>query len=346
PAATAGPPGTAGRARLLRRRILALSVAIAAVGLGALLSLSIGSNPIPPGRAWQLLLSPDGSMEAIVLAEQRLPRTLLLLVVGAGLGLAGALMQSITRNPLAEPGLLGVNAGASLAVVLAVAVAGLSGVWFYLWFAFAGAALASIAVYLLGRAGFAGATPSRLALAGVAITMTVSSLVQTVILADQAAYNEFRFWASGSVEGRGYPVLLAVTGFVVAGAVLAMTLAPALNTLALGEDTARALGVRVGLTRGLAVAAVTLLAGAATAAAGPIMFIGLGVPYLARAAFGPDQRWVLPGTLVAAPAVLLVADVIARVVAAPSEVPVGVLAAILGGPVFIAIVRRPRIEAL
>lgn len=167
-----------------------------------------------------------------------------------------------------------------------------------------------------------------------------------MILANQQAYNEFRFWASGSVEGRGYPVLVAVSGFIVAGALLALVIAPALNTLALGEDAARALGVRIGLTRGLAVAAVTLLAGAATAAAGPIMFIGLGVPYLARAVLGPDQRWVLPGTLIAAPAVLLVADVIARVVVAPAEVPVGVLAAILGGPVFVAIVRRPRIEAL
>lgn len=177
--AAPAPAGVSGRGRLLRRRVLALIVAVGAVGLGCLLSLSVGSNPIPLEQVWHLLLFPDQSLESIVLTEQRVPRTLLLLVVGAGLGLAGALMQSITRNPLAEPGLLGVNAGASLAVVAAVALAGITGVWFYLWFAFAGAALASVAVYLLGLAGFAGATPSRLALAGIAINMTISSLVQT-----------------------------------------------------------------------------------------------------------------------------------------------------------------------
>lgn len=323
-----------------------VAVTAGALLAGALVSLSVGSNPIPPARVWQLLWQPDGSFEATVVLEQRLPRTLVLVVVGAALGVAGALIQSLTRNPLADPGILGINAGASLAVVLAVAITGISAVGFYLWFAFAGAAAAAVVVYLLGMAGDAAPSPLRLSLAGVAISMTIASLVQTVILANANAFNEFRFWAAGSVEGRGWPVLGATGGFIAAGLVLAGCLAPALNVLALGADAGRALGVRVGLVRGLAVAAVTLLAGAATAAAGPIMFLGLGVPYLARAVFGPDQRLVLPGTALAAPVVLLVADVLARVVVAPSEVPVGVLAAILGGPVFVAIVRRPRIEAL
>ena len=228
----------------------------------------------------------------------------------------------------------------------AVAFFGIASIWFYLWFAFAGAAAASVAVYLLGGTGRQTATPVRLALAGVAISMAISALVQTVILSNQHAFNEFRFWAAGSVEGRGYPVLAAIAGFVVAGVLVALATAPALNALALGEETGRALGVRVARTRALVMIAVTLLAGAATAAAGPIVFIGLGVPYLARAICGPDQRWVLPYSLLAAPAVLLVADVLARVVIAPQEVQVGIMAAILGGPVFIAIVRRPRIEAL
>jgi len=170
--------------------------------------------------------------------------------------------------------------------------------------------------------------------------------VQTVILADQAAFNEFRFWAAGSVEGRGHQVLVATAGPIGLGVVLACCLAPALNALALGDEAARALGVRVGWVRGLAVLAVTVLAGAATAAVGPILFIGLGVPYLARAVFGADQRLVLPGCVLAAPVLLLIADVLARVAVAPAEVPVGVVAALLGGPVFVAIVRRPRIEAL
>ena len=338
-AATAAKP-VAARASLL------FAVAAVLLALGMMASLAVGSNPIPPARVWELLWAPDSSFEAIVVGEQRLPRTLILVTVGAALGVAGALMQSLTRNPLADPGILGINAGASLAVVLAVALTGISGIGFYLWFAFAGAAIAAVGVYLLGMAGHASPSPVRLALAGVAISMTVASLVQMVILANANAFNEFRFWAAGSVEGRGYPVLLATGGFIAVGLVLACCLAPALNALALGEDAGRALGVRVGLIRGLAVAAVTVLAGAATAAAGPIMFIGLGVPYLARAVFGPDQRLVLPGTALAAPVLLLFADVVARLVVLPGEIPVGVVAAILGGPAFVLIVRRPRIEAL
>ena len=324
----------------------AFAVALALLLLGSLVSLAVGSNPIALGRVWTILWQPDGSFESVVVLEQRLPRTLLLIVVGSALGVAGALIQSLTRNPLADPGILGINAGASLAVVLAVAITGVASIGFYLWFAFAGAAASAVAVYLLGMAGRSDASPVRLALAGVAISMLVASLVQTVILANQNAFNEFRFWAAGSVEGRGFPVLVTVVGFIGLGLVLACCLAPALNTLALGEETGRALGVRVGLVRGLAVAAVTVLAGAATAASGPIMFIGLGVPYLARAVLGPDQRLVLPGTAVAAPVLLLAADVLARLVVMPAEVPVGVVAAIIGGPMFVAIVRRPRIEAL
>ncbi len=334
----------------VRLTVLAGFAALAAVAL--LVSLAVGSNPIPLGDVWQLLTHPSGSFESAVVNEQRVPRTLLIVVVGAALGVAGALMQSLTRNPLADPGILGVNAGASLAVVLAVAVFGVASIWFYLWFAFAGAALASVLVYVLGAGvgrGAAGgrvATPVRLALAGVAISMAISALVQTVILSNQHAFNEFRFWAAGSAEGRGYPVLWAVLGFVVLGLVVALSLAPSLNALALGDETGRALGVRVARTRVLVMIAVTLLAGAATAAVGPIGFVGLGVPYLARAVCGPDQRWVLPYSAVMAPTLLLAADVLGRVVIAPQEVQVGIIAAILGGPVFIALARRRRIEAL
>ena len=337
---------TPARARHRWRRAGGVAGAVAALVLLSLVSVSVGSNAIPFDEVWRLLVHPDGSFASVVVHDQRIPRTLLVIVVGAALGVAGALMQSLTRNPLADPGVLGINAGASLAVVCAVAFFGIASIWFYLWFAFAGAAAASVAVYLLGGTGRQTATPVRLALAGVAISMAISALVQTVILSNQHAFNEFRFWAAGSVEGRGYPVLAAIAGFVVAGVLVALATAPALNALALGEETGRALGVRVARTRALVMIAVTLLAGAATAAAGPIVFIGLGVPYLARAICGPDQRWVLPYSLLAAPAVLLVADVLARVVIAPQEVQVGIMAAILGGPVFIAIVRRPRIEAL
>ncbi|MDR2454000.1 MAG: iron chelate uptake ABC transporter family permease subunit [Bifidobacteriaceae bacterium] len=321
-------------------------MALAAVALLGAASVAIGSNPIPLGRVWEVVTHPDASVEALVVLGQRVPRTFLVAAVGAALGVAGTLMQSLTRNPLADPGILGVNAGASLAVVLAVAVFKVASIWFYLWFAFAGAALAAAAVYLLGGAGRASPTPVRLALAGVAITMAVSALVDMVILSNQHAFNEFRFWAAGSAEGRGYPVFWAVIGFIVAGLVIAFVCAPALNALALGDETAAALGVRVGRLRALVAIAVTLLAGAATAAVGPIMFVGLAVPYVARAACGPDQRWSIPYAALAAPAVMLFADVVARIIVAPQEVQVGIMCAVLGGPVFIALARRRRIEAL
>jgi iron complex transport system permease protein len=334
------------RSRGISRKAIGIGVTLAVLAVLILCSIAVGSNPIPFAQVWQLLTNPDGSFESIIVHQQRIPRTLLVIVVGAALGVSGALMQSLTRNPLADPGVLGVNAGASLAVVAAVAVFGVASIWFYLWFAFAGAALASVAVYLLGGAGRQSPTPMRLALAGVAISMAISALVDTVILSNQQAFNEFRFWAAGSVEGRGYPVLWAVLGFVLVSLLIALITAPALNALALGTEVGKALGVRLARTRALVMLSVTLLAGSATAAVGPIMFVGLGVPYLARAVCGPDQRWVLPYSMLAAPVVLLVADVLARVVIAPQEVQVGIMAAILGGPVFVALVRRRRIEAL
>lgn len=343
-AVAAAPPQP--RRGVGRRRFWGIAGSVAALILLAALSLAVGSNPIPLDEVWRLLWTPDGSVDASVVHDQRIPRTLLLVVVGSALGVSGALMQSLTRNPLADPGVLGINAGASLAVVGAVAVFGLTSIWFFLWFAFAGAAAGAIIVYVLGSTGRTSPTPVRLALAGVAISMAVSSLVQTVILSNQNAFNEFRFWAAGSAEGRGFPVLTAVAGFIVVGLVIALCLGPALNALALGEETGRALGVRVGLVRAGVMAAVALLAGAATAAIGPIMFVGLAVPYLARALCGSDQRWVLPATMIAAPAALLAADIVGRVIAHPAEVQVGILTAILGGPVFIALVRRRRIEAL
>ncbi|MDQ7903581.1 iron chelate uptake ABC transporter family permease subunit [Phytohabitans sp. ZYX-F-186] len=313
-----------------------LAVAVAA-------SLSVGSRPVPLDEVWRALADPDGSVATSIVRGQRLPRTLLALEVGAALGVAGAVMQALTRNPLADPGILGVNAGASLAVVAAVALSGFVGIWFYLWFAFAGAAIAAVAVYLLGTVAGAFATPARLALGGVAVSAAAGSLVQTVILTDQRAFNEFRFWAAGSLEGRRWGILLAVTPFVVVGLLLAAAVAPALNALALGADAGAALGARPRLTAGGAMAAVTLLCGAATAAAGPIGFVGLGVPLLARALVGPDQRWVGPVTLLYAPVLVLLADVAGRRFVPGAEVQVGIVTAVVGGPVFVAIVRRRRV---
>lgn len=330
----------------MRLKSSVLLIALLLLTVTAALSIAIGSNQIPLLRTVELLFVPDSSFESTVVHEQRIPRTLLVIAVAAALGVAGAVIQSLTRNPLADPGILGVNAGASLAVVLAVAVFGIASIWFYLWFAFIGAALAAVVVYLLGSAGGSAATPVRLALAGVAIGMAIFSLVQTVLLTNQQAFNEFRFWAAGSAEGRGYPVLFAVIGFIIAGLILAFAIAPALNAMALGDEAGKALGVNVTRTRVITMIAVTLLAGAATAAVGPISFIGLGVPYVARALCGSDQRWVLPAAALLAPTMLLGADIIGRVVATPSEVQAGIVAAIIGGPVFVVIARKKRIESL
>ncbi|OLT09220.1 iron ABC transporter permease [Pseudonocardia sp. CNS-139] len=320
---------------------------VALLALAVVASLCVGSRDVPPAEVWHALVaagptSPDASWAYAVVREQRVPRTVLALLVGAALGVAGAVMQSLTRNPLADPGILGVNAGAALAVVLAVALTGFVGIWFSLWFAFAGAALAVVLVHLLGTAGGAARTPVRLALGGVAVSAAASSLVQTVILADQEAFNEFRFWAAGSLEGRRWEVVGAVAPFVAAGLLLALAVASGLNALALGDDVGRSLGVRAARLRAATTVAVALLCGAATAAVGPVGFVGLAVPVMVRALVGTDMRWVLPLVALYAPGLLLLADVVGRRVVPGSEVQVGIVTAILGGPVFVVLVRRAR----
>lgn len=339
------------------------TLALLALAGAIVLSLFVGSKVLDPALVWQVLrLGPDTvnlpaqgaqpeqhsqlASAATVVWQLRVPRTLIGLSVGAALGLAGALMQCLTRNPLADPGILGVNSGAALAVVLSVALFGLSGVNTYMWAAFMGAGAAAVAVYLLGATGRAGANPVRLALAGVAVSAALGALTQTVILADQDAFNEFRYWVAGSLEGRGVDIAMATTPLIVLGAALGLVLSPSLNALALGEEAAKGLGVRVEATRTLTALAVTLLAGAATAAAGPISFVGLAVPVAARAVLGPDQRWVALASLLLGPVWVLGADVLARVIIAPQELQVGVVAALAGAPCFIAMVRTKKMAAL
>ncbi|MDR1088175.1 MAG: iron chelate uptake ABC transporter family permease subunit [Coriobacteriales bacterium] len=342
----AGRPPQRQLKRSTRTRWLALIGTCGLLFLALLLSLSFGSKDIALDTTWALLLAPDGSTESTVLHELRLPRTLMGLVVGAALGVAGALMQSLTRNPLADPGILGINAGASLAVVLSVALIGMSSIFFYLWFAFVGAAVASLAVYLLGAAGKQSATPTRLALAGVAISAALSALTEAVVLSNQAVFNEFRLWVSGSLEGRSFDIILTVAPFIVLGLLLALALAPSLNALALGVEKGRSLGVRVRRTQVLTMVAVTLLCGSATAAIGPVAFVGLAVPFLARGLVGSDQRWVLALSVLLGATWLLGADVIARTIVRPEEVQVGIVAALIGAPFFVALVRRRKIPAL
>jgi iron complex transport system permease protein len=323
-------------------RGLGLLAALVVLAILCLLSVWLGSKEIPVTAVWQVLWRNDGSEDAVVIHSVRIPRTLLAVAVGVSLGLAGALMQALTRNPLAEPGLLGVNAGAGFAIVFAIAVLGVTSLYGYIWFAFAGALGASILVYAMGNRGRTEASPVRLALAGVAVTALLTSFTAALVLTDPVALNRYRFWSAGSLAGPVSGSLVRVLPFLLVGVVLALASAPALNSMALGDDTAKALGRRLGLVRIQGVVAVTLLAGGAVAVAGPIMFIGLVIPHIARFMTGPDHRWLLPYSAVLAPCLVLAADIIGRIVTRPAEIQVGIVVALLGAPFFIALVRRRR----
>jgi iron complex transport system permease protein len=353
-AAAAGRRAVVRRRRRVRRALLHSGPTRAVgvlVGLGVLLvvimcSIAFGARSIPLADVWQALVDHDGSNDHLIVRSLRVPRTLLGVGVGVALGLAGTLMLGVTRNPLADPGLLGVDAGAALAVVVAIHSFGITTLTGHVWFAFAGAGIASAVVYLLGSLGRVGATPVKLALAGAALTALLTALTQSILLLDVQSLDVFRFWVVGSLAGRDADVLAQVAPFLLVGVALALASGRTLNTLSLGDDVARSLGQRIAPARGLAALGIMVLCGAATAAAGPIGFIGLTVPHVARAICGPDYRWILAWSLVLAPTLLLAADVIGRVVARPGEVQVGIVTAFLGAPVFIALVRRRRLSEL
>lgn len=332
--------------RRLSVRAIGLVVSLGLLALVLLLSLAVGSKQIPFGTVIRAFTDFDGSNDHLVVRELRLPRTIVGLMVGAALGVAGALMQAITRNPLADPGLLGVNAGAAFAVVLGIWLLGAADLSSYVWLAFAGAAVTSIVVYVLGLLGRGGATPIRLALSGAALSAFLGSLTMAVVLLDKNTLDLYRYWAVGSLAGRDQTVMVQVAPFIAVGLVVAMLCARPLNTLGLGEETARALGTNVAWTRTATALGVALLCGAATAACGPIGFIGLVVPLAARSIAGPDQRWLLPYSAVLGPVVLLSCDIVGRVIARPSEVQVGIMTAAIGGPAFVFLVRRVRMAQL
>jgi iron complex transport system permease protein len=283
----------------------------------------------------------DGSTDQIIVTELRLPRTIVGLLVGVALGLAGAVMQGMTRNPLAEPGILGINAGAALAVALGI-MAGVANVGGYVWFALAGAAVGSAVVYVLGAIGRGRPSVVRLALAGAVVAAMSSSATSAILILDAATLDRFRFWEAGSIAGSDYAVIGTILPLVVLGSVLAVGLGRALNAVALGDDLAQSLGQRIGLVRLVGSVSVVLLSGAAVAAAGPIYFVGLAVPHAARLIVGGDYRWILVYSLVLGPALVLGADVLGRMVARPAEVEVGIITALVGVPIFIALVRNMR----
>ncbi len=305
-----------------------------------LLSLALGSAKIAPGTVGDALFHYDAtSADHVIIRTLRLPRTLNALLVGAALAVAGALMQGITRNPMADSGILGINAGAALAVVAGVYFLRLASATEYAWAAFLGAAAAVFAVWLLGSAGRGGPTPLKLTIAGAAISAMLGSATTAILLFNQRTAEEVRFWMVGSVAGRDLSMVLSIGAYIVLGLAGALIISRQVTTLALGEEVARGLGANVALIKGCAAALVVVLAGASVAVAGPIAFVGLVVPHALRFFVGVDYRWITRYAVLHGAIFLLLADILGRIVARPQELPVGVMTALFGGPVFIWLVR-------
>lgn len=324
--------------------LIVSAVALVAI---AIASIAIGNRAIDPGTVLGALFSYDDENPLhLMVQELRVPRTLLGIVVGAALAVCGGLIQAFTRNPLADPGILGVNAGASFAVTFAVGVLGLTTPGAYVPFALAGAFVLTVLVYVLGSFGPSGATPMKLTLAGVALGAAFTGFTTAIVLRDLGTLQVMRFWGVGSIGGRTLDQLAWAAPLIALGLLIGLLCARSLNALALGDDLAQALGARLRVTRVMVIIAVTLLAGTSVAAAGPIAFVGLMIPHVVRWFTGPDQRWVLTYSLIVGPAFLLLADILGRVVLPNGELRVGIVTALLGAPILILLVRRKRVSGL
>ncbi|MGW3326654.1 FecCD family ABC transporter permease [Streptomyces virginiae] len=334
-----------------RRRRVVGAVALVLVLLAAMVvSLAVGARALTPAEVWRgLSAAPDPDQRLteirLIVRTVRVPRTVLALVAGVALGVGGALIQGYTRNPIADTGLLGVNSGASFAVVLVIALFGFADPFQYVWFAFLGAAVAGVVVFGLASIGRGAGNPLTLALAGQGVTVFLAAMTTAVALSDKASLNALRFWNAGSVAGVGFDVIGRVSAFIAVGLVLALITLPALNLLNLGDDVARGLGVNIVLSRTIGIAAITLLAGAATAACGPIAFLGLMVAHMARYLTGPDHRWLVPYAGLLGAIVLLVCDIAGRLLVRPGELDAGVVVALLGAPFFAALVWRGKFKS-
>lgn len=331
-----------------RRRILGLAGLLALLCAACVASVALGSRPVSASSLLSLLLGdatiPAPEYSAVV--EHRIPRTLVGVLVGLAIGAAGAIIQGHTRNPLADPGILGTSAGAAFAVVIAITFLGVSGVHGMAIAAFFGALGATVLVFLVASVGRGQSHPLTLILVGAALSAVLSSLTTTIVLSDAITLDTMRFWTVGSLVGRDMTIFWGVLPFIVVGLLLALWNAPQINLLNLGEDMASALGVHTTLARAVGIAAIAILAGASTAAAGPIAFIGLVVPHMARALAGPDYRWILPYSALAGASLILFADVIGRVVMRPAELQVGITLALVGAPFCLYLLWRRKRWAL
>jgi iron complex transport system permease protein len=302
-------------------------------------SLTYGAADISLSQVCSGLIAFDGSTDHLIIRTVRLPRSLIAMFVGAAIAVAGTLMQGLTRNPLADPGILGINAGAVMAVVMTSFIFGTSSPIVYAWCAFLGAGVAAVTVYLLGSLGRGGLTPLNITIAGAALTAFLSSITTGILILSQRTLDEIRFWLAGSVAGSDFTLFLQVLPYMAIGLVVAFVIGKPITTLSLGEDVARGLGQRTAWVKVTVAISVVLLAGSSVAAAGPIGFIGLVVPHIVRFFVGFDYRWILPYSAVLGAILLLVADIAARLLIKPQELPVGVMTALFGTPFFIYLAR-------
>lgn len=328
-----------------RRRLAGLVTAVMVLVVLLALSVMVGATTMSPSLVWDAMVHPSDDFDQFVIRDYRLPRTIVGLVVGAALGVSGALIQALTRNPLADTGILGVGAGSSFAVTVAVGLLGVRDINGYMWFAYGGALIVTLMVLALGSTR-RGQSPMLMVLAGVCVSAVLAGATSALTLTNPDAFDQMRGWSAGTIMGRPLSVIWPVLPLLAVALVLALFVTRALNAMALGDDLAAAQGVRLGRARVLTVVAISLLAGGATAIAGPIGFVGLMVPHVARWFVGPHQGWIFAYSVVLAPSLLLVSDILGRIIMRPGEIPVGIVTAFVGAPVLIALVRQRKASGL
>ena len=316
------------------------------LGICILASLAWGSRYIGFDDVISALTQSDNMSFNVLVVRERIPRTVFALIAGASLGISGSLMQSITRNPIADPSILGVNTGASLFVVVGITFFNLSTASGYIWFALIGAALTSFCVYGIASIGPGGITPIKLALAGASISAILSSLVSLIILPRADVMDAYRFWQVGSLSGATWEGIKSVLPFIIVGLIISVIFMHALNALALGDEVATGLGVNTGLVRIMCAIAGVILCGATTAIAGPIGFIGLMIPHIVRLILGSDMKNLIPMSAIGGAILLMISDVLGRIIGSPSELEVGIITAFLGAPILIIIARKAKVKSI
>lgn len=330
----------------IKRVTLLVCISLVGILVCIFTSLTLGSRNVSFQIVMQALTNVDSSNFETLVVRERIPRTVFSIIAGASLGVSGSLMQAITRNPVADPSILGVNTGASLFVVSGIAFFHISTPSEYIWLALLGAGITSVFVYKIGSLGSGGATPIKLALAGAATSAALSSLVSAIVLPRNSVMDDFRFWQVGSVSGANWESILTVTPFLIVGLLLGMLSASSLNALALGDDVATGLGVRIGVVRIVSALAGVLLCGATTAIAGPIGFVGLMIPHTMRLLCGPNLKLIIPMSAVGGAILLTTADIIGRLIGSPGELEAGIVTAFFGAPILILIAMRVKVRSL